>query len=70
MPKLESVNGLARRGVDIDERLLSPEGYGVEIFVPVLQNMKTELISLSAHTAINYKDYSMAYIAGSKGGLS
>ena len=71
MPQLKSVNGFARRGVDIDERLLAgTEGFGVEDicdgFAKFENGIGFHYLSTAAN---NYKDYSMTYILGSKGGL-
>lgn len=71
MPKLKSVTGFAKRGVDIDERLVTnPDGFGVEDicdgFAKFENGLGFHFLSTSAN---NYKDYGMTYILGSKGGL-
>lgn len=71
MPELKSVNGFAKRGVDIDERLITnPDGFGVEDIAHGLAKFDTGLaFHYLTTSANNYKDYSMTYILGSKGGL-
>ncbi|MCI8465659.1 MAG: Gfo/Idh/MocA family oxidoreductase [Lachnospiraceae bacterium] len=71
MPELLSVNGFARRGIDVDERLITnPDGFGVEDicdgFAKFENGVGFHYLSTSAN---HYKDYSMTYILGSKGGL-
>ena len=70
-PELKSVNGFARQGVRIDERLLrNGETFGVEDICEGLAKFEngTAFHFLTA-SANNYKDYSMTYILGSEGGL-
>ncbi len=71
MPKLKSVNGFARRGLDIDERLVTnPDGFGVEDFSDGFAKFENGLgFHYLAASAANYKDYTMTYILGTKGGL-
>lgn len=71
MPELQSVNGFAKRGVDIDERLVTnPDGFGVEDICHGFAKFENGLgFHYLTTSAANYKDYSMTYILGSKGGL-
>jgi predicted dehydrogenase len=71
LPKLKSVSGLAKQGMELDERLITnPDGFGVEDigngFARFENGMGFHFLTTSA---CNYKDYSMTYILGSKGGL-
>lgn len=71
MPKLKSVTGFTRRGVDLDRRLIThPDGFGVEDicdgFAKFENGVGFHYLSTSAN---NYRDYGMTYILGSKGGL-
>ncbi len=71
MPKLESVSGFATRGVDIDPRLVTnPDGFGVEDISDGFAKFENGIgFHFLTATAINYKDYAMTYVLGSKGGL-
>lgn len=71
MPELKSVNGFARRGVEIDERLIAnPDGFGVEDICEGFAKFENGLgFHFLTTSANNYKDYAMTYILGSKGGL-
>ena len=71
LPELKSVNGFARRGVDIDERLITnPDGFGVEDICDGFAKFENGIgFHYLTTSAYNYKNYSMTYILGSKGGL-
>ncbi|HHV10723.1 MAG TPA: Gfo/Idh/MocA family oxidoreductase [Clostridiales bacterium] len=70
-PKLQSVSGFATRGVEIDPKLITnPDGYGVEDISDGFAKFENGMgLHFLAATAMNYKDYSMTYVLGSKGGL-
>lgn len=70
-PKIQSVNGFAGRFVDYDPNLVTtPDGYGVEDTIDGFVKFETGLgFHFLSTSANNYKDYSMTYILGSKGGL-
>ncbi len=70
-PKLKSVSGFATRGVDIDPKLVTnPDGFGVEDISDGFAKFENGIgFHFLAATAINYKDYAMTYVLGSKGGL-
>ena len=70
-PKLLNVNGCAARGVDIDERMVrDPEGFGVEDMVDGLAKYENGLnFHFLLTSALNFRDYDLTYIAGSKAGL-
>lgn len=71
LPELQSVSGFAKHGVDVDERLITnPDGFGVEDICNGSIRFENEIsFHYLATSANNYKDYSMTYILGSKGGL-
>jgi len=71
LPELVSVNGFARTGMEIDERLVAgTDGFGVEDIADGFAKFKNGVgFHYLATSANNYKDYSMTYILGPKGGL-
>ena len=70
-PKVQSVNGFTGHFVDYDKNIIkSPDGYGVEDTIDGFVKFETGLgFHFLSTSANNYKDYSMTYILGSKGGL-
>jgi predicted dehydrogenase len=71
MPEVKSINGFIRRGVILDERLITnPDGFGVEDTVDGFVKFDTGVgFHFLAASAANYKDYAMTYVLGSEGGL-
>ncbi len=71
MPKLQSVNGFACHGVPVKDRLVTnPDGFSVEDLCDGFAKFEGGIgFHYTMASALNYKDYSMTYIAGSKGGL-
>ena len=71
MPKLKSVSGFARRGVELDTRLVThPDGFGVEDICDGFARFENGVgFHYLATSANHYKDYGMTYILGSRGGL-
>ena len=70
-PKVQNVNGFCGQFVDYDPQLVTtPDGFGVEDTVDGFVRFETGLgFHFLSTSANNYKDYSMTYILGSKGGL-
>lgn len=70
-PRVQSVNGFTGHFVDYDKNIIkSPDGYGVEDTIDGFVKFETGLgFHFLSTSANNYKDYSMTYILGSKGGL-
>lgn len=76
LPELESVNGFAKQAMDVNPALLRPDsfgenkGFGVEDIVDGFAKFKNGVgFHFLSTSAMNYKDYQMTYILGSKGGL-
>ena len=71
MPEIQSVNGFVKRGVVLDERLITnPDGFGVEDTVDGFVKFGDGIgFHFLAASASNYKDYAMTYVLGSEGGL-
>ncbi len=71
LPKLQSVNGFAKTAMPIDRRLLrNGAEFGVEDICQGLAKFEngTAFHFLTA-SACNYRDYTMTYLLGPKGGL-
>lgn len=71
MPKIKSVNGFARQGMELDQRLITnPDGFGVEDLSDGFAKFENGLgFHFLATSAANFRDYKLTYILGSKGGL-
>ncbi len=71
LPELESVSGFAKQGMEINQKLVTdPEGFGVEDIADGFAKFKNGMgFHFLTASASHYKDYSMTYILGSKGGL-
>lgn len=71
LPKLQSVNGFACQGIPVKPQLVTnPDGFGVEDLCDGFAKFEGGIgFHYTMTSALNYKDYSMTYIAGSKAGL-
>jgi predicted dehydrogenase len=71
LPKLQSVSGFARQGMELDQRLITnPDGFGVEDICDGFAKFENGVgFHYLATSANNAKEYAMTYILGSKGGL-
>lgn len=71
MPVLKSVSGFAKQAIAVDPKLITnPDGYGIEDISGGLAKFSNDTaFHYMFASACNYKDYSMTYILGTKGGL-
>lgn len=71
LPELQSVSGFAKQALQVDPRLITnPDGYGVEDISEGLAKFKNGFnLHFLATSACHFKNYSSAYILGTKGGL-
>lgn len=71
MPELKSVNGYARQGMELDQKLITnPDGFGVEDLTDGFAKFKNGLgFHFFTTSAANFRDYKLTYILGSKGGI-